>query len=78
MTLSTVTELRKAIQAKTTRKVFVHVSIGPNYAPGIDISKASAMRMLKGIVGNMRSPFAQWLDDDETLLDIGGLRNRAR
>lgn len=78
MTLSTVTELRQAIQAKTTRKVFVHVAIGPNYAPGIDISKAAAMRMLKGITGSMRSPFAQWLDEQQTLLDIGGFKNRAR
>ena len=76
MTISTVTELRKAIQAKSTRKVFVHVPIGPNYAPGIDISKAAATRMLKGIIGSMRSPFAMWLDDAETLLDIGGFRSR--
>lgn len=76
MALDTVTELRKAIQAKSTRKVFVHVSINPNYAPGIDISKAAAIRMLKGIVGSMKSPYAQWLDENETLLDIGGFRNR--
>jgi len=76
MTLNTVTELRKAIQAKSTRKVLVHVPISPNYAPGIDISKAAALRLLKGIAGDMRSPFAQWLDDSETLLDIGGFRSR--
>jgi len=76
MELSTVTELRKAIRSKSTVKVFVHVPIGPNYAPGINISKAAALRMLRGIDGNMKSPFAQWLDGDKTLLDIGGFRSR--
>ena len=76
MTLNTVGALRKAIQAKSTRKVLVHVQISPKDAPGMAISKAAAMRLLKGTSGDMLSPFAMWLDDEKTLLDIGGFRCR--
>ena len=75
MTLDTVGDVKRALRAKTTRRVLVHVAISDHDRPGANISKAAGLRFMAGLDDSTPTPLARWLDDDQTLLDIGGFQH---
>ena len=78
MNLKTVGDIKRALRATTTNRVFVYVSICANYRADMRISKAAALRMLENTANDMPAPFARFLDEDQTILTIGGFGDQRR
>ena len=69
----TVAQVRTAIRAKTTRKVFLYVVISKDRMRPTQVSKAAALRLFKIIDSQEEVETASWIDNEShTILAIGG------
>ena len=61
------------IMAKTTQRVFLYVVLSERRPAPMTASKAAAMRLLKPLGSQDEVTTACWLDEEHTLLAIGGI-----